>query len=91
MNSSFWGMNDSWVQAPMMLSLYFMLRRRWIAAGICLGLAMQIKPQGLLMGPVALLAAALVPAEVRDSPSDRDHGRLTRRSNTTNRSLSIRQ
>lgn len=60
MNSSFWGQVDSWVQAPMLLALWLMLRRRWLAAGVLIGLAVQLKPQGLLMGPVALFAAAMI-------------------------------
>ena len=60
MNTTFWGQVDSWVLAPTLLALWMMLRRRWLAAGILLGIATQLKPQGLLMAPIALFAAAIM-------------------------------
>jgi hypothetical protein len=68
MDSSFWGQTDSWMLAPTVLFLYLMLRRRWMLAGLCLAITGLLKPQGIFLGPIALLGAALVafdPGEAR--------------------------
>ena len=66
MDSSFWGQTDSWFLAPTVFFVWLMLRRRWAAAGLCAALAALLKPQGVLLAPIALFGAAVVggaPAE----------------------------
>lgn len=63
MDSSFWGQTDMLPLAPGIFVVYFLLRRRWVSAGVCLGLAFMLKPQGALFGPIGLLAAAIVPPD----------------------------
>lgn len=63
MDSSFWGQTDSWFMAPAALSLLLMIRRRWVAAGICLAVTVLLKPQGIFMGPVSLMAIILLPPQ----------------------------
>ncbi len=60
LNTAFWGQIDSWFLAPGVLMVWFLMRRRWIAAGICLSLALLLKPQGLLLMPIALFAVFMV-------------------------------
>ncbi len=74
MDSSFWGQTDAWFMAPAALSLYLMIRQRWLGAGICLAVTALLKPQGIFMGPVALLALILLPLEGR-RPGIEDMGR----------------
>jgi Gpi18-like mannosyltransferase len=62
LDSAFWGQTDVWPLAPGVFAILLMLRRRWIAAGLLLALACLLKPQGLLLAPVALFGALLVPA-----------------------------
>ncbi len=61
MDSSFWGQTDSWALAPVAVLLLLLLRRRWIAAGVCLAVAVLLKPQGMFLAPIALIGAAIVP------------------------------
>jgi hypothetical protein len=63
MDSSFWGQTDSWFIAPALFTIYFMIRGRWIGAGILTAVTILLKPQGLFLGPIVLLAAALLPEE----------------------------
>lgn len=67
MDLGLWAQIDAWVMAPMVFGVYLMLRNRWLAAGAVCGLAVLVKPQGLLLGPVALLGAWLI---------ERDGGRV---------------
>ena len=60
MDSSFWGQQDSWVLAPAMFMLYLLMRGRWVGAGLCLAIATLLKTQGLLLAPVAEMAAIMV-------------------------------
>jgi len=57
LDSSFWNQADAWVAAPLVWCLYFVLQRRFIAAGLIFGLALLIKPQALLLMPVFLFAS----------------------------------
>ena len=41
--------------------LLLLLRRRWIAAGVCMAVAVLLKPQGMFLAPIALIGAAIVP------------------------------
>lgn len=63
MNSAFWGQVDSLFLAPTLVMLLLAIRGRWMYAGLCMGIALLLKPQGLLLAPIALYAvAALGPA-----------------------------
>ncbi len=52
----FWGQTESWVLAPAMWMLIAMIDGRWIAAGVLWGLALALKPSGLLFAPLWLYA-----------------------------------
>ena len=60
LDTSFWGQTDSWFLAPAVLLVYFMLRRRWITAGVTLAVACMLKPQGMLLLPMAAFGALIV-------------------------------
>jgi hypothetical protein len=53
---------DALILAPAVFTIYFMLRRRWVPAGLTLAFACLMKPQGLILGPIALFAAVLLPS-----------------------------
>ncbi len=63
LDSSFWTQTDSWFLAPAAWTIWLMLNRRWIAAGICTAVACMLKPQGILLGPVILFAALSVSSD----------------------------
>jgi len=59
-DSAVWGQVDSTVLAPAVWMLHFMLGSRWRPAGLCWGLALAVKPHGVLFLPLwglALLVA----------------------------------
>ncbi len=58
-DSVHWGQTDSWVLAPMVWMVWAILRRRWIGAGILWGIALGLKPQAILIGPLWLFALLL--------------------------------
>lgn len=60
LDSSFWTQTDSWFLAPAAWTIWLLLNKRWIAAGICTAVACMLKPQGILLGPVILFAAFCV-------------------------------
>ncbi len=60
MNSAFWEQVDALVLAPTVFLVWFMLERRWIAAGVCLAVGAMLKPQGILLGPIALFGIVSV-------------------------------
>jgi len=62
LNASYWGQVDSWVLAPSVFAVWLMLRNRWLWAGIAIGVGIMLKPQGIILAPVVLFAAAIVPA-----------------------------
>lgn len=62
MDSCLWGQVDAWFTAPAVWAIWLMTRRRWLLAGVVLGAGVLLKPQGILMGPVALLAGLVIPA-----------------------------
>ena len=66
MNTALFSQYDALVLAPALFALVAMLHGRWIAAGVALGCGLLLKPQGLLMAPVAAFAAAV------GAPSDPD-------------------
>ncbi len=63
LDSSFWTQTDSWFLAPAAWTIWLMLNKRWIAAGICTAVACMLKPQGILLGPVILFAALSVSSD----------------------------
>jgi hypothetical protein len=59
-DSARWGQTDSWVLAPAVWMLWFMMRRRWIAGGVLWGVALGLKTQAILLAPVWLFALIVV-------------------------------
>lgn len=56
LDGAFWGQTESWVLAPGMWMLLAMTRERWLTAGAYWGLALAIKPSGLIFAPLWLYA-----------------------------------
>lgn len=56
LDGAFWGQTESWILAPGMWMLLAMTRERWLAAGACWGLALALKPSGLIFAPLWLYA-----------------------------------
>ncbi len=54
LNSAFWTHTDSWIMAVLVWVLWAMLTRRFILTGVLMGLAIVIKAQAILFGPVLL-------------------------------------
>ncbi len=57
MNTALFAQYDALALAPAVFALTALLRGRWIAAGVAIGLGLLLKPQGLLMLPLAGFAA----------------------------------
>jgi len=60
-DSIIWAQMDTVLLAPAIWMVYFMIRQRWLVAGLLWGLALSLKPQGILFVPLwgyALFAAA---------------------------------
>ncbi|HVP13794.1 MAG TPA: glycosyltransferase family 87 protein [Phycisphaerae bacterium] len=55
-DSVIWGQTDTIFLAPAVWMLYAMLRQRWLLAGVLWGIALGLKPQGVLLLPVWCLA-----------------------------------
>jgi hypothetical protein len=55
-DSARWGQTDSWVLAPAVWMLWFMMQRRWVAAGVLWGVALGLKTQAILLTPIWLFA-----------------------------------
>jgi len=53
-NSAVWGQTDMLFTAPLVASLYYVLRRKERAAWIAIGLAFSIKPQAIFLAPFLL-------------------------------------
>lgn len=51
-DSVMWGQWDSVVLAPAVWMLYYMVRQRWLPAGVLWGVALALKPQAVLLTPV---------------------------------------
>lgn len=60
----FWGQTESWVLAPAVWMLVAMTRDRWIAAGVFWGVALALKPSGMIVAPLWLYAFLFRPARV---------------------------
>lgn len=63
-NSSLWGQTDSFLTMWLLLSFLFMIKGRLSLAASFLAIAVLVKPQGLLFGPI-LLAAYFVKKDHR--------------------------
>jgi hypothetical protein len=59
LNTGLFGQYDALTLAPAVFALLAMLRGRWGGAGVAIGLGMLVKPQGLLLVPIATFAAAV--------------------------------
>ena len=56
LNASIWGQVDSVLTLLLLLALVLLARKRYVAAGVFYGVAILVKPQALLFGPVFLFA-----------------------------------
>lgn len=54
LNASIWGQVDSVFTLLLLLALVLLARKRYVAAGVFYGIAILVKPQALLFGPVFL-------------------------------------
>lgn len=64
LDSAFWNQTDSWVTAPLVWAVWALVKRRLFLAGLVWGIALLIKPQGILLAPIVAyfaLAAFLQP------------------------------
>ncbi len=61
MDSAHWAQTDAWPLVPAVFAIHLMLKRRWLAAGALVALAVALKPHGVLLGPVAAFGAVVVP------------------------------
>lgn len=52
LESAFWNQVDSWLAAPLVWCMVLLLRERFTLAGVVYGLALLLKPQAILLGPV---------------------------------------
>lgn len=68
-DSIVWSQTDTLVLAPAVWMLYFMLRERWLVAGVLWGIAFGLKTQGILFTPI--WGYALLMGLVRHWPADR--------------------
>jgi hypothetical protein len=57
MNTGLFAQYDALVLAPAVFAVLAMLGGHWARAGVCVGLGLLTKPQGLLMVPIAAFAA----------------------------------
>jgi Gpi18-like mannosyltransferase len=55
LDSALWGQMDSVLLAPLVWTIWALLGRRWILAGLLFGLAAAFKPQAVLLAPAWLL------------------------------------
>jgi len=51
-NSTFWGQIDSFHALPILLAIYFGLKKRYILSGVLAAAAFMIKPQSIIVFPV---------------------------------------
>lgn len=65
LDGPFWGQTESWVLAPATWMLVAMARGRWLTAGMLWGIALALKPSGMLFGPLWLYAFLFRPARLR--------------------------
>ena len=59
MNSGSWGQVDAFILAPAVFLVLWLIERRFVLAGIALGAAVLLKPQGLILAPIALFGLLL--------------------------------
>ena len=65
MDSCFWGQTDAWFIAPALFTIYLMMTRRWVWAGILAGATVLLKPQGIFLAPIVLFGAAILPGDAK--------------------------
>jgi hypothetical protein len=63
LNSCLWGQVDAFFLGPAAIAALLLLDRRWAAAGLAVGVAVLLKPQGLLLLPLAAFGAFMVEKE----------------------------
>lgn len=54
LNSSFWTHTDSWIMAVLVWCMWALLSRRFWLVGVLMGVALVVKAQAILLGPVLL-------------------------------------
>ncbi len=59
LNSAGWGQIDAVLATLLMLSIYLVMKGKWIWALPVFGVAVLMKPQALMFGPLGLLAAVM--------------------------------
>ena len=64
LDSAFWNQADSWITCLLVWTLYCVLARRFVLAGVVFGAALLIKAQAILFFPV--LAFIFIAASMRD-------------------------
>jgi hypothetical protein len=52
LDSAFWNQADSWITCLLVWCLVFLVRQRFVAAGLIYGVAIMTKPQAILFAPV---------------------------------------
>ena len=52
LDSAWWNQADSWITCLLVWCLVFLMRERFVLAGVVLGAALVTKPQAILFGPV---------------------------------------
>jgi hypothetical protein len=65
LDGAFWGQTESWILAPGIWMVLAMARKRWLAAGALLGVALAVKPSALIFAPVWLYALLFRPERGR--------------------------
>ncbi len=65
LDGPFWGQTESWILAPGVWMVFAMTRGRWITAGVLWGVALALKPSGLIFAPLWLYAFLFRPARLR--------------------------
>lgn len=65
LDGAFWGQTESWVLAPAVWMLVAMTRERWLTAGLLWGIALALKPSGMIVAPLWLYVFLFRPARAR--------------------------
>lgn len=52
LDSAFWNQTDSWITAPLVWAVWALVTGRLTLAGVFWGIALLIKPQGILLAPI---------------------------------------
>ncbi len=65
LDGPFWGQTESWILGPGVWMVLAMIRHRWLTAGALWGVALALKPSGLIFAPLWLYAFLFRPERVR--------------------------